>query len=212
MNFSEHGQSQLLTPATWDAAISDLAKTSVHLFHQGTPNDEQLAMLKKFRFAAIDPFQVYLLELESREFFYQDFVSEQSRDKAKSTVEFHIERFSPLGAAKPLAFLILEELLMNAFITSAGLAAEGKMSFKPRMCRVRVEWKGGSFWVHAIDPYGVVTRKNFQQIFRPGLRTTFERSNDLWIKSKPNWGTMVSARIALDPKSAGPKTFLADFD
>lgn len=209
-------------PSEWDLLLKDLSSKKAALFHEDAVDEESVSRFMKPTGA---PSQVYLLPATSRLFFFQDFYDGPSKESALGAAERHLERFSPLAREKDRLMMILEELLLNATISAPRAAGEEGRGEISGPSRLRVEWDERRLWIHVSDPYGSFVRGNFEQSFRPdeenrrrthghsgrGLRIIFDRVQDLWIRSRPDWGTVVSVGVSLGRGGDDRKTLLADF-
>lgn len=122
-----------------------------------------------------------------------------------------LNRDSLLEPKSDKIIAVAEEIILNALISAPSVAAETNLSTANTKCHFILEWNPSEIWIHGQDPHGVFLRKNFQKSFRPvpsekgrthghsgrGLEIIVNSSTDLYIKSNPNWGTWVAARIDL---------------
>lgn len=204
----------------WPTVLRTLSSHPPALIHEGEIDEDAVA---RFFSPQESPAQVFLLPPSSRLFFFQDFHDQSTKDAALTASLFHLERFSPLAREKDLISMILEELLLNATVSAPRAAGDHGLTEVPT-CRLRLEWDEESLWIHVSDPYGAFLRRNFEISFRSpeeigrghghsgrGLKIIFERARDLWVRSSPGWGTVVSVRVALKRGASDRKTLLADF-
>lgn len=206
--------------AEWERLLRALSLEPAVLFHEKSVDE---GLVDRFLNPQGPPAEVFLGPSDSALFFYRDFQDSAGKDEALSAALFQLKRFSPPARKMGQIAMVLEELLLNATVSAARVASQDGSSMELRG-RLRLEWDERDLWIHVSDSYGAFLRRNFERSFREpgdvaetqghsgrGLRIIFDRVQDLWVRSRKGWGTVVSVRVDLSSVGDLQKSLLADF-